>query len=110
MSVTLIGLAILIGAMTYVFRGLPLLIPGFERLPRGASEYLQLVGPAVLAAVAAVNTLLRIDAGGKAVLNPGISWLAVALCVALVAWRGNLFLGILAAVVLAAVARNVGVA
>ena len=54
MSTDLILLALLMGAVTYPSRALPLLAPGIERLPSWALDYLQLVGPAVLAALAAV--------------------------------------------------------
>jgi hypothetical protein len=37
----------------------------------------------------------------------GIEWIAVALAVVLIAWRGNVFVGILAAAVMAAVGRAV---
>jgi hypothetical protein len=37
----------------------------------------------------------------------GIEWIAVALAAVLIAWRGNVFVGILAAVVFVAVGRVV---
>ena len=60
-SVTLVGLALLMGAVTYPSRACPLLAPGIERLPPIALAYLRLVGPAILAALAAVNTVVVID-------------------------------------------------
>ncbi len=57
-SVELVLLAVLMGAVTYPSRALPLLAPGIERLPRWALAYLRLVGPAVLAALAAVNVMV----------------------------------------------------
>lgn len=105
MSVELVGLALLMGAVTYPSRALPLLVPGIERLPPIALAYLRLVGPAVLGALAAVNTAIVVDAAGRGQIHVGVEWLSVALCVGLVAWRKNLFLGLIAAVVLAAVVR-----
>ena len=105
MSVELVGLALLMGAVTYPARALPLLAPGIERLPPIALAYLRLVGPAVLGALAAVNTAIVVDAAGCGQIHVGVEWLSVALCVGLVAWRKNLFLGLIAAVVLAATVR-----
>ena len=105
MSLELVGLAVLMAAVTYPSRALPLLAPGIERLPPVVLEYLRLVGPAVLAALAAVNTFVAVDEAGRGNFHVGIEWLAVGLCIAIVAWRRNLFIGLVAAVVLAAVAR-----
>ncbi len=110
MSTNLVWLALLMGAVTYPSRALPLLAPGLERLPRWAFDYLRLVGPAVLAALAAVAVMVAGGADGRPAFHVGIEWLAVVLCVALVAWRRNLLLGILAAVALTAVARALGLA
>jgi branched-subunit amino acid transport protein len=107
-STDLVLLAVLMGAVTYPSRALPLLVPGIERLPPGALLYLRLVGPAVLASLAAVNTLVRVDAAGQPSLGIGAEAAAVAACLALVAWRRNLFLGLIAAVVLVAVVRAAG--
>ena len=110
MSVELVGLAFLMAAVTYPSRALPLLAPGMERLPPVVLEYLRLVGPAVLAALAAVNTFVVVDEAGRGHFHVGIEWLAVALCVGIVARRRNLFIGLVAAVILAAGARAVGLA
>lgn len=110
MSVDLLGLAVLMAAVTYPARAIPLLVPGIERLPRPALAYLRLVGPAVLAALAAANTVLRTGSDGRAFIAPGLEWLAVGLCMGIVAWQRNLFAGLAAAVVLIAVARAAGVA
>ena len=95
------------GAVTYPSRALPLLTPGIERLPRWALDYLQLVGPAVLAALAAVNVMV-VTQDGVPAFHVGVEWLAVIVSVALMAWRGNLFIGLVAGVVLVAVARALG--
>jgi branched-subunit amino acid transport protein len=108
MSVELVGLALLMGAVTYPARALPLLVPGIDRLPPIALAYLRLVGPAVLGALAAVNTAIVVDAAGRGQFHLGVEWLAVAVCVGLVAWRKNLFLGLISAVVLAAAVRALG--
>jgi branched-subunit amino acid transport protein len=108
MSVELVWLAVLMGAATYPSRALPLLVPGIDRLPPVAHAYLRLVGPAVLGALAAVNTAIVVDAAGRGHLHVGVEWLSVALCVAIVALRKNLFLGLIAAVALAAAVRALG--
>jgi branched-subunit amino acid transport protein len=110
MSVELVLLAILMGLVTYPSRALPLLAPGIERLPPAALEYLRLVGPAVLAALAIVNVTVVEDPSGGQVFHVGIEWLAIAVCGALTAWRRNLFVGLIGAVVLVAVARALGLA
>ena len=110
MTTGLVGLALLMALVTYPSRALPLLAPGIERLPRRALVYLQLVGPAVLAALVAVNVMIVLGESRRPSFHIGIEWLAILVCVAVVAWRRNLFLGIVAAVAVAAVARAVGLA
>jgi branched-subunit amino acid transport protein len=105
-----VALAVLMGLATYPSRALPLLAPGIERLPKVAFEYLRLVGPAVLAALAAVNVMVVTTGGGSPAFHVGIEWLAVAACAAMTAWRRNLLVGLLGAVVLVAVARAIGIA
>lgn len=107
MTVNLVGLALLMAAVTYPFRALPLFAPTKDRLPPVVQRYLALVGPAVLAALAAGNTAFAEDASGRNSFHLGIEWIAVALAVALIAWRGNVFIGILAAALLVAVGRAV---
>jgi branched-subunit amino acid transport protein len=106
----LVVLAILMGAVTYPSRAIPFLAPGIERLPPAILAYLRLVGPAVLAALAAVNVLVITDAAGHPQLHVGVETLAVLVAVAIVAWRRNLLLGIAVAVGLVALARAVGIA
>jgi branched-subunit amino acid transport protein len=110
MSLELVALAVLMGAVTYPSRALPLLLPGIERLPDGVHAYLRLIGPAILASLAAVNALLLTTPEGTAQLHLGVEALAVLVCVAVVAWRRNLLLGLLAAMALVAVARATGLA
>jgi branched-subunit amino acid transport protein len=110
MSVVLVPLAILMGLVTYPSRALPLLVPGMNRLPARVQLYLRLVGPSVLAALAAVNVMVSLDADRHATFHVGLEWVAVGLCVAVVAWRKNLFLGLVVAVVLVAAARAAGYA
>ena len=107
MNTGLVLLAVLMAAVTYPSRALPLLTPGIDRLPRRALDYLQLVGPAVLAALAAVNVMVVLQ-DDRPVFHVGIEWLAVIVSIALMAWRRNLFFGLAAGVVLVAVARNLG--
>jgi branched-subunit amino acid transport protein len=108
MNIGLVGLALLMAAVTYPARAIPLLAPGFERLPPRALEYLRLVGPAVLGAIAASQVLLATGADGRPVIHLGFDALAVLACAALVAWRRNLFVGLLVADVVTAGARAVG--
>ena len=109
MSTDVVPLALLLFAVTYPSRAVGLLAPVIDKLPRRALEYLQLVGPAVLAALAAVNTVVIVetaaDGSRVASFHVGVEWVAVLVCIALVAWRKNLFVGIAAAVVIVAVAR-----
>jgi branched-subunit amino acid transport protein len=109
-SVELVALAVFMGLVTYPSRALPLLAPGIERLPRVAMVYLRLVGPAVLAALAAVNVMVITPDGGSPTFHVGIEWLALALCAALTAWRRNLLVGLVGAVILVAVSRALGIA
>ena len=110
MSTQLVLLALLMGAVTYPSRALPLLMPGIERLPPRALLYLRLVGPAVLASLAAVNTFVATAADGNRGAHLDIIAGGVLACVSIVAWRRNLFLGLTAGIALVAVARFAGVA
>jgi branched-subunit amino acid transport protein len=110
MSVELVALAVLMGAVTYPSRALPLLLPGIEHLPDAAHAYLRLIGPAILASLAVVNALVIVAPDGAVELHLGIETLAVMVCVGVMAWRRNLLLGLLAAIVLVAVARAAGLA
>lgn len=110
MSVEFLGLAVLMGLATYPSRALPMLAPGIERLPAIALEYLRLVGPAVLAALAAVNVMVVVDPTGSPAFHIGIEWVAVVICGAVTAWRRNLLIGLVAGVALVAVARAAGIA
>lgn len=105
MSTELVVLAILMGAVTYPSRAIPILAPGIERLRPGALLYLRLVGPAVLASLAAVNTLVLASDDGSRGLHVGIEAVGVLLCLVVVAWRRNLFLGLIAGVALVALVR-----
>ena len=60
----------------------------------GAFDYLQLVGPAVLAALAAVSVMVITDDSGVPRFHVGVEWLAVLVCLAIMAWRRNLLLGL----------------
>jgi len=108
MNVGLVGLALLMAAVTYPARAIPLLAPAFERLPPRALEYLRLVGPAVLGAIAASQALLVTGADGRPAVHVGIDAVAVLACAALVAWRRNLFVGLLVAIVVTAAVRAIG--
>ncbi|MFN8519973.1 MAG: AzlD domain-containing protein [Chloroflexota bacterium] len=109
MSVELVGLALLMAAVTYPSRAIPLLLPGFDRLPRVVDEYLRLIGPGVLAALAAVNVLVVVQADGSTRLQAGIELVAVLACIGVVAWRRSLLPGLLLAMALVAAARWLGV-
>jgi branched-subunit amino acid transport protein len=105
-SVELVGLAMLMGLVTYPSRALPLLVPGIDRLPRIVLEYLRLIGPAVLAAIGAVNVLVVRPDGGVG-FHVGIEAVAVVVCLVLTLWRRNLLVGLVAAVALVAIVRAV---
>jgi branched-subunit amino acid transport protein len=110
MSTNLILLAVVMFAVTYPSRALGLLAPGLDRLPKVAFDYLQLVGPAVLAALAAVSVMVTVGANDAPSFHVGIEWVAVVACLAVVARRRNLFLGLVAAVAIVAIARATGLA
>lgn len=105
MSTALVPLAILMGLVTYPFRAVPLLSNSFQRLPEPARLYLRLVGPAVLASLAAVNTMVRTDDLGRSSFYIGPEWIAVGLCVAVVAARRSLLVGLVLAAGLMALLR-----
>jgi branched-subunit amino acid transport protein len=109
-STDLILLALLMFAVTYPTRAVGLLTPGMQRLPRLAFDYLQLVGPAVLSAIAAVNVIVVTDEAGTPSFHVGVEWLAVLACLAITAWRKNLLFGLVVAVAIVAIARATGLA
>lgn len=110
MSTELVVLAVLMFAVTYPTRALGLLTPGLERLPRQALDYLQLVGPAVLAALAATSVMVATDDAGSPSFHIGIEWIAVLACLGVTAWRRNLLLGLIVAMAIVIVARATGIA
>lgn len=109
MSGNLVLLAVLMFSVTYPFRALGLVTPGMDRLPKIAFDYLQLVGPAVLTALAAVTVMVMVGDDGQPSFHVGIEWVGVLVCLAIVVrWR-NLLLGLVAAVAVVAIGRAVGV-
>jgi branched-subunit amino acid transport protein len=110
MSTELIPLAVLMFLVTYPTRALGLLTPWLDRLPRTGFDYLQLVGPAVLASLAAVSVMVSTDDAGTPSFHIGIEWVAVLACLAVTAWRRNLLLGLMAAVAIVVIARATGLA
>ena len=110
MSTELVPLAVLMFAVTYPTRALGLLAPAVNRLPKVAIDYLQLVGPAVLAALAAVAVMVRTPDDGPPAFYIGIEWVAVFACLAITARRRNLLLGLVVAVAIVVVARATGLA
>lgn len=109
MEADLVPLALVMAAATYPWRAVPLLAPGINRLPPFVREYLRLVGPAMLATLAAVSVAV-VTADGQSSFHVGIEWLAVALCVSVVVTRRGLLLGLIVAVALVAAARLAGLA
>lgn len=107
MSLELVPLAVLMFAVTYPSRAIGLLNPAIDRMPRRVLDYLQLVGPAVLAALAAVNVMVA-TTDGRSVFVVGLPWLSVVACLVIVRWRHNLFLGLAAAVAIAVIGRLAG--
>lgn len=110
MSTEYVGLAVLMLAVTYPSRAVGLLVPGIHRLPKPALDYLQLVGPAVLAAIGAVAVLVRIPDEGAPTFGFGVDSVAVLVALLITGWRRNLLYGIIAAVAIAVVARATGLA
>lgn len=110
MSVVLVPLAALMGLATYPFRAVPLLAPGMHRLPARVRLYLRLVGPSVLAALAAVDTMVVIDAARHPSFHVGAEWLAVGLSVVIVGLRRSLLVGLVLAAALIAILRAAGLA
>ena len=110
MSAALVPLAILMGLVTYPFRAVPFLAPGFDRLPGRVRLYLRLVGPAILAALAAVDTMVVVDANRHPTFHIGAEWLAVGLCVTIVSARRSLLIGLVLAAGLMAVLRAMSLA
>jgi branched-subunit amino acid transport protein len=106
-STDFVPLALLMFAVTYPSRAIGLLAPAIDKLPRRAFEYLQLVGPAVLAALAAVDIMVDTE---RSAFTIGLPWLAVGACLVLVAWRKNLLVGLVAAVAIAVAGRAAGLA
>jgi branched-subunit amino acid transport protein len=110
MSTELIPLAVLMGLVTYPFRAIPLIAPGFDRLPARVRLYLRLVGPSILAALAAVNTIVARDDAGHPSLYIGPEWIAVGLCILVVALRRSLLIGLVLAAGSIALLRAMGLA
>ncbi|MFL5669924.1 MAG: AzlD domain-containing protein [Chloroflexota bacterium] len=108
MTTDLVVLSVLMFVVTYPSRALGLLTPGVERLPKIILDYLQLVGPAVLTALAAVSVMVVVSDDDVPSFHIGIEWLAVFVCLAIVARKGNLFVGLIAAVGIVVVARAMG--
>jgi branched-subunit amino acid transport protein len=106
----LVLLAVLMFAVTYPARAVGLLAPGLDRLPRIWLDYLQLVGPAVLAGLAAVSVMVVVGDDDVPSFRVGIEWIAVMVSLVIVARRGNLLLGLIAAVAIVAIARAAGLA
>jgi branched-subunit amino acid transport protein len=109
-STSLVLLAVLMFAVTYPTRALGLLTPWLDRLPRVGFDYLQLVGPAILASLAAVAVMVATDEAGRPSFHVGIEWVAVLACLGVTAWRRNLLMGLIVAVAIVVIARATGIA
>jgi branched-subunit amino acid transport protein len=107
-GVAFVPLAILMWAVTYPSRALPMLAPGIERLPPIVVTYLRLAGPSALAALAAVNSLLTADKPPHLLI--GIEPVSMLACVAVVARTRSLLPGVAGAVAIVAITRALGVA
>jgi branched-subunit amino acid transport protein len=104
----LVVLAVFMWLVTYPSRAVAFLAPGIERLPRPILDYLQLVGPAILTALAIVNVAVVLDAANRPVFHVGLEWLAVAACAAITIRLRNLLFGLVAAIAIMTVARLAG--
>jgi branched-subunit amino acid transport protein len=100
----LVPLAILGAVGTYAARALPLLVPGIDRLPPLLLEYLRLIGPAVLGAIAAAAVFVSKSASGP-VLHVGPEAVAVIAGSIVGRWRGSLLLGMATSVVVVQLLR-----
>jgi branched-subunit amino acid transport protein len=92
-STDLIPLAALGGIGTYAARAIPMLVPGIDRLPPVVLEYLRLIGPAALGAIAAASVFVR---DGAFTVGPEAA--AVAAGAAVGRLRGNLLIGMVVSV------------
>jgi branched-subunit amino acid transport protein len=102
-------LALLMAAATYPWRAVPLLLPAVHRLPPVVRDYLRLVGPAMLATLAAVSVAVVVDASRtQRTFHIGVEWLAVGLCIVVAAMRRSLLIGLVGAIAIVAVARAAG--
>jgi branched-subunit amino acid transport protein len=110
MSTDLVALAVLMFAVTYPSRALGLVTPVLDKLPRITLDYLQLVGPAILAAIAAVSVMTLVDGDGDTVFHVGIEWVGVLACLLITARTRNLLLGLVVGVAIVAIARALGLA
>ena len=108
MTASLVLLAVLMAAVTYPSRAIPMLVPGVDRWPPFAIRYLQLMGPAVLASLAAANIAVATGPDGGRSITFGIDALGVVACVVVTRWRGNLLLGLACAVAVVAAWRAFG--
>jgi branched-subunit amino acid transport protein len=110
MTTELVPLAILMGLATYPWRAVPLVVPGIDRVAPPIRDYLRLVGPAMLGALAAVSVSVVLDPERRPSLHVGVEWLAVLACVAVVVAGRGLLTGLLVAAGLVAVLRAMGLA
>lgn len=101
LSSDLIPLALLGGIGTYAARALPMLVPGADRLPPVVLEYLRLIGPAVLGAIAATSVFAQ---GGTFAVGPEA--VAVFAGAAVGRWRSNLLLGMVVSVLVVLMLRG----
>jgi branched-subunit amino acid transport protein len=108
MTVELVWLALLMAAVTYPARAVPLLVPGIERLPTSALDFLRLVGPATLAALAAVNAF-TVVVDGRPTLSFGVLGVGVVAGLVVVLLGRGLLLGLLMAAATVALLRAAGV-
>src|SRR4051794_6878050 len=109
MDLGIIPLALLMAAVTYPWRAVPLLSPAIHRMPPVLRDYLRLVGPAMLATLAAVSLMVVVDAARtQRTFHIGVEWLAVALCIAVAALRRSLLIGLVGAIAVVAIARAAG--
>ena len=101
-------LAVLMGAATYPWRAITWLAPGLDRLAPTIREYLRLIGPAMLATLAAVSVAVSLDSDRARSLHVGPEWLAVAACVVIVGLKRGLLLGLIVAAGSLALLRAIG--
>lgn len=109
MSLGVLGIVLAMYAVTYPSRAIALLRPLWIRPSAGAQRVLRLLGPAVLAVLAA-TAALHPGGGHAPAVQVGATVVATVVCAVLVARGRSLVIGLVVAMAIVAVARGIGAA